>query len=111
VRSFIARLPARPEDHDQGEDRRGSEREENCIPNLHRKASTTKIRACESLPTFESRAGILPFREITSRGHRSRASFRFPQCVSLRSRLNTRSTFRLSAFNMPLWANIIGARP
>jgi hypothetical protein len=32
-------------------------------------------------------------------GYSSRFSFLFPQCVSLRSGLNTRSTFRLSALH------------
>ena len=38
--------------------------------------------------------------------HRSRFSFRLPQCVSLRSELNTRSMPWFIARNMNMWANI-----
>jgi hypothetical protein len=40
--------------------------------------------------------------------HRSRASFRFPQCGSLREELNTRSTWRFNARMTPIRANIVG---
>jgi hypothetical protein len=41
-------------------------------------------------------------------GRWSRFNFRRPQCVSLRSGLNTRSTFRLRACITPMRANIVG---
>jgi hypothetical protein len=43
-------------------------------------------------------------------GHWSLLSFRFPQFVSLRSELNTRSTFRFSARSTPTRAYISGPR-
>ncbi len=39
---------------------------------------------------------------------RSRASFRRPQCLSLRSGLNARSTWRFRASRTPMRANIVG---
>ena len=49
-----------------------------------------------------------PFGVNTAGDHRSRASFRFRQCVSLRSGLNTRSRWRLIARMTPMRANIVG---
>jgi len=46
----------------------------------------------------------------TGLNYRSRASFRFPQCVSLRSGLNTRSAFRFNARRTPTRACKSGPR-
>jgi hypothetical protein len=43
-----------------------------------------------------------------SSGHRSLFNFHFPQCVSLRSGLNTSSTWRFKALMTPMRADIVG---
>ncbi len=40
--------------------------------------------------------------------HRSRASFRRPQCLSFRDGSNARSTLRFKALMTPMRANIVG---
>ena len=47
-------------------------------------------------------------RQYRSGRHWSLLSFRFPQCLSLRSELNTRSTWRFNARMTPIRANIVG---
>src|SRR5882724_7994772 len=54
-------------------------------------------------------ANLLAGVDIDPNGcHWSLFSFRFPQCVSLRDGLNTRSTFRFSARIIPMRAIMVG---
>jgi hypothetical protein len=62
------------------------------------------------LTADERGGGPLAGRCVAQTDHSSLLSFRFPQCVLLRSGLNSRTTCRFSARMTPIRANIVGLR-